>query len=313
MGLNAVAGQAREDWTCEPGALQRHDPRLLRPDGTRRRPARRRASLAERRTSRRCPRFGGALFPSFKDKELADVLRAGLERLHDRRVVPGGPPGMFVPDGDRPAVGSDAAVQEIERCLDKGVRGHLLSPRRPSIRRTAVVLRPDYWDPMLALCEEADLPVCMHIGSSGWQPFTSARGAAEPDRRGRLRRHAHPRRRDDVRPGAAGSSPTSRSSTPRAASAGCRPRSSAPTGCTSATAAGPARRRDDLLPSEVCRRNMWFCIIEEPFGLAVRHEHRHRPHHVGVRLPALQLRLARTPSSLGRRAASGRSPTTKQS
>ncbi len=29
---------------------------------------------------------------------------------------------------------------------------------------------------------------------------------------------------------------------------------------------------DDLLPSEVCRRNMWFCLIEEPYGLRIRHE-----------------------------------------
>jgi predicted TIM-barrel fold metal-dependent hydrolase len=29
---------------------------------------------------------------------------------------------------------------------------------------------------------------------------------------------------------------------------------------------------DDLLPSEVLRRNMWFCMIDEPYGLRVRHE-----------------------------------------
>jgi predicted TIM-barrel fold metal-dependent hydrolase len=29
---------------------------------------------------------------------------------------------------------------------------------------------------------------------------------------------------------------------------------------------------DDLLPSEVLRRNMWLCMIDEPYGLRVRHE-----------------------------------------
>ena len=30
---------------------------------------------------------------------------------------------------------------------------------------------------------------------------------------------------------------------------------------------------DDLLPSEVCKRNFWFCMIEEPWGInAARYE-----------------------------------------
>jgi hypothetical protein len=29
--------------------------------------------------------------------------------------------------------------------------------------------------------------------------------------------------------------------------------------------------KDDLLPSEICSRNMWFCVIDEEFGLANRH------------------------------------------
>lgn len=29
---------------------------------------------------------------------------------------------------------------------------------------------------------------------------------------------------------------------------------------------------DDTLPSEICRRNMWFCMIEEPVGVRYRHD-----------------------------------------
>ena len=128
----------------------------------------------------------------------------------------------------------------------------------------------DFWDPIWSICEEAGMAVCMHIGSSGWRPYmppeaspsltvalgfvptiTHALGMMYgpvprkfPDIKivysegghqlGAFRARA---RRPDVRSGISRGAVT-----------------------------------DDLLPSEVCRRNMWFCMIEEPYGLRVRHE-----------------------------------------
>ena len=52
-------------------------------------------------------------------------------------------------------------------------------------------------------------------------------------------------------------------------------------------------------PSEVLRRNFWFCTIDDPVDVRVRDAHRRRPHHDRDRLPARRLDLARHPT--GRR------------
>ena len=51
----------------------------------------------------------------------------------------------------------------------------------------------------------------------------------------------------------------------------------------------------DQLPSQVFDEHIVTCFIDDPFGVeAVRHL-RHRPRHLGVRLPALRLDVAESP------------------
>ena len=85
MGLNAVAGKPREEWSLEPARFTDMIPGCYDPV----------ARAADMRSQGifasvnfpTLPRFGGALFPTFTDLDLADRLRAGVERLRARRVV----------------------------------------------------------------------------------------------------------------------------------------------------------------------------------------------------------------------------------
>ena len=105
MGLNAVAGNPREQWQNEPVRFSDmipgcYDPveraKDMRPEG-----------IFASVNFPSLPRFAGTLFLEFKDKELAQTLRARLERFRHRRVVPGGA-GALRPDGHSAALGSAA-------------------------------------------------------------------------------------------------------------------------------------------------------------------------------------------------------------
>ena len=88
-------------------------------------------------------------------------------------------------------------------------------------------------------------------------------------------------------------SPTSRSACRRAASAGW-PASS--TGSTTATSTSSATCRrgatSSSSPSEVLRRNFWFCALDDDSGMLAAPPHRRRAHPRRVRLPARRLVVA---------------------
>src|SRR5207302_2922510 len=57
------------------------------------------------------------------------------------------------------------AEAEIRRCVDKGAKA-LCFVENPSPLGLPG-FHTDHWDPVFGTCQEADIPVCMHIGSSG--------------------------------------------------------------------------------------------------------------------------------------------------
>ena len=198
---------------------------------------------------------------------MADIcVRAWNDFMFDEWCAAG--PEMFVPLAIVQLWDPVKAAAEIQRNLDRGLRAISVP------EETSLLGLPSYydaaWDPMWAVCEEAGVAVCMHIGSSGWRVFTP------PEANFSLNIalvnfvptivHALgmmyspvPRKFPGIKlvysEGGIGWVP---SALERADRDYKRHRSWTGT--------------DDLLPSEVCRRNMWFCMIEEPFGLQVRHQ-----------------------------------------
>ncbi|MDT3441536.1 MULTISPECIES: amidohydrolase family protein [unclassified Pseudofrankia] len=66
----------------------------------------------------------------------------------------------------------DAAVAELKRVLAKGARAIAFS-ENPTVLGLPSV-HTDHWDPLWAVANDAQIPVCMHIGSSSRLMTTSA-------------------------------------------------------------------------------------------------------------------------------------------
>jgi len=263
IGLNAVAGKP-ENWTADPVRFTDMIPGCY--DARARAEDMRSAGIMASINFPTLPRFGGALFPSLPDKELADVcVRAWNDFMIDEWCAAA--PEMFVPMAILPLWDPPAAVREIERLLDRGLRAVTMPEESSMLGMPSYY--DDFWDPIWSICEESDTAICMHIGSSGWRAFT-------------------PPEANFTLTIALGSVPTIThalgmmySPVPRKfpnleivySEGGVN---WVPATLERADRSYKLHQRwagtDDLLPSEVCRRNMWFCMIEEPYGLRIRHE-----------------------------------------
>jgi predicted TIM-barrel fold metal-dependent hydrolase len=264
VGLAATAGKPVEQWDNDPLRFSEMIPGCYQP-----RPRAAdllREGIVASISFPTLPRFGGALFPAFADKGLADAcVRAWNDFMFEEWCAAA--PRMFVPMAIVQLWDPPAAVAEIQRNLDRGLRA-VTMPEETSLLGLPSYYQ-DYWDPIWATCQDADIPVCMHIGSSGWKPYRP------PEATEGLRialgfvptiTHAVgmmyspvPRKFPSIKivysEGGINWVPSALERADRMY----------------------ARHRywsgeDDVLPSEVCRRNMWFCLIEEPYGLRIRHE-----------------------------------------
>ncbi|MGO8860754.1 MAG: amidohydrolase family protein [Acidimicrobiales bacterium] len=264
VGLNAVAGKPQEEWTHDPVRFSDMIPGCYDPK-ERARDMRQEGIVASVNFPT-LPRFGGALFPTLKDKELADACVTGWNDFMVEEWCAEAPE-LFVPMAIVQLWDPALAVKEIERNLARGLRA-ISIPEETSILGLPSYYT-DYWDPVWSLCQEAGIPVCMHIGSSGWRPYMPPE--ANPSLMVALGfvptiTHALgmmygpvPRKFPDIKivysEGGINWVPSALERADR-----MYKRHQAWTGT------------DDVLPSEVCRKNMWFCLIEEPYGLRVRHE-----------------------------------------
>jgi predicted TIM-barrel fold metal-dependent hydrolase len=171
LGLNAVAGLPREQWSVEPSRFSDMIPGCFDPK------ARVQDLLSQGVLASvafpTLPRFGGLLFASFKDKELADAcVRAWNDYVLDE-WCPSGPEGLYVPLIICQVWDPPAAAKEIERCAAKGART-LSLPENPAPEGYTSFHDPSYWDPIWRACQETDMPVSLHIGSSGYVPVADA-------------------------------------------------------------------------------------------------------------------------------------------
>ncbi len=264
IGLNAVAGKPEEEWSFDPVRFSDMIPGCYDPKA--RADDLRREGIVARLRFPTLPRFGGALFPELTDRALADAcVRAWNDFMIEEWCATA--PEMFVPMAIVQLWDPGLAVAEIERNLERGLRA-ITMPEETSFLGLPSYY-DSYWDPIWSVCEESGTAVCLHIGSSGWRPYVP------PDSNPSLMvalgfvptiTHALgmmyspvPRKFPDIKivysEGGINWVPAALE---RADRMYTRHKFWSGT--------------DDLLPSEVCRRNMWFCLIEEPYGLSVRHE-----------------------------------------
>ena len=111
------------------------------------------------------PRFCGQIFSESADRGLGlECLRVYNDWQIDEWA--GAAPGRYIPVMAIPLWDRDLAVAEIKRCADKGVKA-LLFPENPvPLGYPSLFSKDGFWDPVLAAAQDADLPLCSHIGSS---------------------------------------------------------------------------------------------------------------------------------------------------
>jgi predicted TIM-barrel fold metal-dependent hydrolase len=213
------------------------------------------------------PRFAGTLFITFQDKALADVCVQAYNDFVIDEWCPAGPPGLFVPTIISHLWDPQLAAAEIHRCADKGARA-LSFPEN-----TVPLGLPSYWDPhwdpVWRACEERDVVLCLHIGTSGSIPVPTPEAPAALSyallQVGSMQSSVNlmmspvcrtfPGLKFVFSEGGIGWLPNALERADR-----MWLRHKAYSGF------------DDVLPSEIFRQNMYLCMIEEPICLKYRHD-----------------------------------------
>ncbi len=169
MGLNAVVGRPKEELNPDPIRFSEmragcYDPKERAKDMLL-------DGIYASVLFPTLPRFAGTLFLEFKDKELASLCVQAYNDFMIDEWCAAGPEGMFVPTIIVQLWDPELAAQEIRRCKAKGAVAL-------SFPENAVSLGlPSYWDawwdPIWRACEETGLVLCLHIGTSGTIPQPS--------------------------------------------------------------------------------------------------------------------------------------------
>lgn len=168
MGLNAVAGREREDFSTDPVRFSDMIPGCYDPaarvkdmdlDGVR-------ASIG----FPSFPRFAGVRFLDGKDKDLSDLcVKAWNDFILDEWCPTA--PDRFIPLVIGQLWDPELMAAEIRRCADKGAR--TLSFTENPTRLGLPSIHTDHWDPVWQALTDTGLVACMHIGTGGQMPQTS--------------------------------------------------------------------------------------------------------------------------------------------
>ena len=168
IGLNAVAGRAREDYGVEPTRYDEmlpgcYDPRARVLDMDR-------DGVQAQLCFPSFPKFSGTVFLQADDKELSLLcVRAYNDFILEEWCA--ADPARLIPLVILPLWDVGLAAAEVERCAALGARAISF------VENPAPLGLPSFhtaaWDPVFAAAQEADLPLCMHFGSSGQSPKTA--------------------------------------------------------------------------------------------------------------------------------------------
>ncbi len=168
LGLNAVAGRPKEEYGFEPVSYEQVRKGCYDID------ARIEDMNANGVLGSICfgsfPGFAGGRFQKMEDKALA---LATVQAYNDWHVHDwcGKYPERFIKLGLLPLWDVALAVAEVQRLVKLGV--HAISfPENPSLIGLPS-LHSETWEPLWAVCEAHAVVICCHIGSAGNAPYPS--------------------------------------------------------------------------------------------------------------------------------------------
>jgi predicted TIM-barrel fold metal-dependent hydrolase len=160
-GLNAVAGKSREEFSPEP--ITYDDMRLGCYEPAARVADMDQGSVLSSLLFPSFPRYCGQVFHEATDKDLAlHCVRAWNDFILDE--LAGDFPGRFIPMMLIPLWDPPAAAAEIERTAARGAKSIAFSENPTKLGLPSI--HTDYWDPVLAACNDTGFVLSMHVGSS---------------------------------------------------------------------------------------------------------------------------------------------------
>ena len=209
--------------------------------------------------------FCGRVFAFAKDVEVGMAsVRAWNDWLHDEWYL--AHPTRIIPCGIAYLTDPAEAVREIHRNAARGFTS-VTFPERPHAIGLPSLWEREHWDPIIAACVETDTVIALHVGSSGMHPIPPGGPALQLGATmfGQLSLGAcsewlwsgypkdHPTLKIAMSEGGIGWVPML------------------------------IDRLDNIIdrsgygmgwderPSDVLRRNFWFCTIDDPSTIALRH------------------------------------------
>ncbi len=116
------------------------------------------------------PRFAGTVFLQGEDPALALLsVAAWNDFMIDEWC--GAAPERFIPIAILPLWDVGAAVREIHRVAGRGAKA--ISFTENPVPLGLPSFHTDHWDPVFSAAEETGLPLCLHFGTSGQAPTTA--------------------------------------------------------------------------------------------------------------------------------------------
>ncbi|HMC40753.1 MAG TPA: amidohydrolase family protein [Acidimicrobiales bacterium] len=169
VGLNAVAGRPRDEWSMEPARFDEMRPgcfdiheRIKDMDAG--------GILASVCFPSLIAGFCGAVFSRSKDPELGLACVRAWNDWH-LDYWAGTYPGRMIPLQIPWLKDVEVAAEDVRRNAERGFQA--VSFAELPAKLDLPSLHSHYWDPFLAACEETGTVLCLHTGSSGWAPIPS--------------------------------------------------------------------------------------------------------------------------------------------
>jgi predicted TIM-barrel fold metal-dependent hydrolase len=261
VGLNAVVGRPREEWSMEParfdemrpGCFDIHERIKDMDEG---------GILASVCFPSLIAGFCGAVFSRSKDPALGLACVRAWNDWH-LQYWAGTYPGRIIPLQIPWLCDPELAADEVRRNAERGFKAVSFAELPSKLDLPSLHSRQ--WDPFLAACEETGTVLCLHTGSSGWAPIPA------PDPPFELFPTLFPASSlvaatDWLWSGVCHRFPGLRIAMSEGGIGWVAMLADRADYVLDHSASGTESRswRGDLRPSEVLGRNFWFCTIDDP-------------------------------------------------
>lgn len=169
VGLNAVVGRPKEEWSMEPARFDEMRPgcfdiheRVKDMDAG--------GIWASVCFPSLIAGFCGAVFSRSADPELGLACVRAWNRWH-HEVWAASYPERIIPLQLAWLQDPEIAADDVRRNAELGFRA-VSFPEIPAQLKLPSIHR-HHWDPLFAACQETETVLCLHTGSSGWAPIPS--------------------------------------------------------------------------------------------------------------------------------------------